>query len=105
MLLTTPSPITNQPSGGFRFRCVHEYRCTYLCAVHVSEATPQFTPCYGSWSATNLRSSVNYIFSVIATDVVGNVGNVVTYTWRIGKLLKDLRPLVIKCSYWWSHDI
>ena len=45
-----------------------------------------FAPCYGSWFVSNLVSGVNYVFSVIATDAVQNVGNVVIYTWRIGRL-------------------
>ncbi len=50
-------------------------------------STPTYARCYGSWFDSNLRSGVDYIFSVIATDAVGNVGSVVAYSWRIGKLL------------------
>lgn len=84
-LLSVPSSLTNQPTGSFRFRCVNEYRCTYVCAVHVAGSNPTYAPCSGSWSVSNLRGGVDYVFSVIPTDAVGNVGAVETYTWRIGK--------------------
>lgn len=61
--------------------------------MHVGSARPTYAPCYGSWFASNLRNGVNYIFSVIATDAVENVGSVVSYTWRIGKLYNNVEVL------------
>ena len=86
--LETPPALSNQiTSSNFRFRC-SEYRlsgCTYLCDVHRRNENPQFQPCFGSFLFTNLESGVSYVFTVIASDGVGNVGNPVTYLWKIGK--------------------
>lgn len=81
----TPSAITSETSSTFRFRCVNEYRCTYLCTVHAAMEMPQFTPCYGTWHVSDLQRSISYVFSVVATDAVGNLGSVVNYPWRIGE--------------------
>ena len=55
-----------------------------MCAVHLSSVNPQFQSCSGSHLVTDLDSGVNYIFSAIATDGVGNTGEAITYLWKIG---------------------
>lgn len=84
--LSTPSAITNQGSGTFHFSCINEWRCTYMCGLHVTNETlPQLVSCSSPWMVSNLLNGGNYMFTVIATDGVGNVGSTFKYSWKIGK--------------------
>lgn len=87
VLQNTPAVLSNMTTYLFRYYCQNErLQCIFMCDVHVLSEVPQFTTCSTSWLATNLMNGVNYVFSVFATDAVGNVGSVVTHMWKIGKL-------------------
>ena len=51
----------------------------------------EYTPCSGIFQATDLQNAVDYRFSVLATDGVGNVGNPVTYQWSVGKTFMNVK--------------
>ena len=86
----------------FQFQCLNEWQCTYVCSVHEDGTEPTYTSCQGSFLASNLQNGVNYEFSVIATDGVGNVGLELTYQWEVGKLQLSL---LIYCGTWCVRDI
>lgn len=87
LLQDTPSALSNMVTYLFRFHCQNEnLPCIFMCDVHVLGEVPQFRTCHTVWLATDLMNGVNYVFSVFATDAVGNVGGVVTHMWKIGKL-------------------
>jgi len=86
-LLSFPPAPSKDTQWRFRFTCLNEWRCTYVCSVHIDGAEPRYTTCPGSFLASGLQSGSNYEFTVIATDGVGNIGSETIYQWEVGKLL------------------
>ena len=65
-----------------------------MCGLTVVNVTqPPLTSCYSPWTLSNLRNGGSYVFSLVPTDGVGNVGSLVTYTWKIGKKMHTLQSL------------
>lgn len=86
-LQSFPPVISMETQWNFRFACLNEWQCTYVCSVHEVGSEPQYTTCHLSFLASGLQNGISYEFSVFATDGVGNVGSPLTYQWEIGKLV------------------
>ena len=86
MLTSFPPTVSQQTDWSFRFQCVNEFICTFMCSLHVVDTMRQFRDCSsGQLLADELQNDVQYEFAVRATDHVGNVGHLLTYQWRVGK--------------------
>ena len=86
MLTSFPPTVSQQTEWLFRFQCVNEFVCTFMCSLHVVDTTRQFRDCSsGQLLADELQNDVQYEFAVRATDHVGNVGHLRTYQWTVGK--------------------
>lgn len=55
-----------------------------MCSVYTAGSNPVYDACTSPYVTGNLINGRTYIFSVIPTDGVGNVGTSINYTWRIG---------------------
>ena len=69
----------------FRYRCLNEIRCSYVCSVYTLGSEPSYVACSDNYYASNLINGLQYSISVIATDLVGNVGTPLEYDWIIGR--------------------
>ena len=56
-----------------------------MCSVYTSGSIAQYTPCFGTWTASTLQNGGNYVFAVFATDGVGNTGSPHIFRWTVGK--------------------
>ena len=84
IITSKPASLSNQGSFTFRFYC--QETCSFECAVALQGNTPVYSQCNNRrYPANNLQSGKTYVFGVRGTDDVGNQGNLVTYTWKVGK--------------------
>ena len=84
-LSSNPQSVSQDTEWNFQFYCLNEHSCTYICSVHLVGSNSQYTTCSGTFYASGLLNGMNYEFSVIATDGVGNTGSPLTYNWKVGK--------------------
>lgn len=84
-LSSSPLTVSRQTSWTFHFRCVNEWRCTYMCSVYSRGSSAQYAPCSRTWTASPLQNGGNYVFAVFATDGVGNIGSPRIFRWTVGK--------------------
>ena len=85
-LTSFPSAVSRQTEWLFRFQCIGEVQCTFRCSVHVVGDLAQFEDCNdGQWLAAELQNNVQYELSLVATDAVGNIGQLHTYKWTVGE--------------------
>lgn len=80
-----PNLVSNETQWIFRFDCFDVSGCSFSCSVHELGDPPRRTPCGRSYRVDRLLDGNEYEFEVIATDGVGNVGEPVVYSWKIGK--------------------
>lgn len=89
-LTSFPPAVARQTEWLFRFLCVNEFRCTFVCSVHVVGNLSRFADCNdGQWLTTMLQNDVQYEFAASAIDAVGNAGHVVTYQWTVGEFCEN----------------
>ena len=86
-LTLSPREVSNQTDSVFQFVCYNEAYCIFMCAIYEVRETPQYESCQSPVMAANLSNGNVYIFSVYATDSIGNMGSATNYTWKIGKML------------------
>ena len=77
-----PPEFSNRDSFLFRFSCNEV--CTFQCQFRESNETEElFFPCNIRLFVTpSLSHGKRYVFSVMATDQVGNIGEPVSHTWE-----------------------
>ena len=83
LITRAPSAVSNQRTTIFRFRC--EEFCTYQCQFHEASYTTTATsfPCtFGQYRTPILSHGESFIFTVTATDQVGNIAEPISYTWK-----------------------
>ena len=85
ILRSFPNPVSNATQWIFRFYCLDVSGCSFSCSVHELGDPPRRTPCGRSYRVDRLQDGNEYEFEVIATDGVGNVGEPVVYSWKIGE--------------------
>ncbi len=56
-----------------------------MCSVYTVESNPTYSSCTSPFITGTLLNGRTYIFSIIPTDGVGNLGSSTSYSWRIGK--------------------
>ena len=86
-ILNKPSPISNEKTAFFRFKCDE------LCSLFTCQFSEHqgFFPCSsGTYTTPTLSHNMNYTFSVHGIDQVGNQGKLVFYTWTT-----DFEPPVV----------
>ena len=85
-LLSQPPSVSRQTEWRFIFQCFSEISgCSFMCSVHTTDSSAQFSTCSGTWMATSLENGRSYEFIVVATDGVGNIASPLTYQWKIGE--------------------
>lgn len=84
IITSKPASLSNQGSFTFRFYC--QEKCSFDCTLALQGNILAYSQCNNKrYSANNLQNGKTYVFGVRGTDDVGNLGNPVTYTWKVGE--------------------
>ena len=87
ILRSLPNLVSNVTQWIFRYDCLDASGCSFTCSAHELGNPPQHSPCERFYRVERLLDGNEYQFEVIATDGVGNVGEPVVYSWKIGECL------------------
>ena len=81
-ILQKPAQLSNQQTAILRFACneICSYECKFFSDL--VSATDHFSCISGFFYTPTLEHNTSYIFSVTATDQVGNKGEAMTYAWE-----------------------
>lgn len=101
MITSRPPLITNKQSATFAITCSDRSPCQLWCADHEPGLTElSFVNCSSTYTATSVSDGVR-VFTVYGVDVVGNVGNRVTYTWTVDTVpptISQLSHVAVVCG-------
>ena len=83
IITSAPPSLSNQETVVFQFAC-NEVCPLFQCWLHEDiNETADVVPCSsGRYLTPSLSHRKHYVFSVSATDQVGNIGDPVSYTWE-----------------------
>lgn len=87
-ILMRPTDFSNNTNELLSFRCA-SYRdtCQFVCGYNSSNFEPNYHPCTSPYMIFGLINNIQYQFSLIATDDVGNTGEEVTISWIVGEFI------------------
>ena len=78
----TPPAVSNQETALFQFTC-DDICPLFQCWFHEDIDKVGFVPCNsGRYVTPSLSHGKHYVFSVSATDQVGNIAEPISYTWK-----------------------
>ena len=84
IITSKPASLSNQGSFTFRFYC--QDTCSFECTLALQGNNLVYSQCNTKrYTANSLQNGKTYLFGVRVTDDVGNQGNPVTYTWKVGE--------------------
>ena len=85
IITSKPASLSNQGLFTFHFYC--QETCSFECTVALQGNIPVYSQCNNRrYTANSLQNGNTYVFGVRGTDDVGNQGDPVTYTWKVGEL-------------------
>ena len=82
----TPGRFYSGTSFIFGYTCSEPTGCTFMCSLRLAGEAPLFDTITCP-RAFDLQNSMSYTFSVYAIDIVGNIGDPISYTWTVGMCL------------------
>ena len=84
IISSKPATLSNQALFTFSFYC--RDTCSFECTATLQGNNPTYSQCNRErYTIKSLQNGQTYVFSVRGTDDVGNQGNPVTYTWKVGE--------------------
>ncbi|PIK41260.1 hypothetical protein BSL78_21899 [Apostichopus japonicus] len=97
-----PTDFSNNTNELLSFRCA-SYRdtCQFVCGYNSSNFEPTYHPCTSPYMIFGLINNIQYQFSLIATDDVGNTGEEVTISWIVDNeapVVSNLSTAFVTCG-------
>ncbi|KAJ8025089.1 Teneurin-3 [Holothuria leucospilota] len=79
-----PNEVSNETVATFSFRCTrfNEF-CQFRCGHSINNTEPNLQQCVSPYVASGLLNDMQYTFSIVATDSVGNTAEEVSIPWIV----------------------
>ena len=85
VLTSFPSLVSNVTRWTFTYGCIDQSGCSFSCSSHEVGDPPLHSPCGSPYHVDGLLDGHEYELELIATDGVGNIGQLVVHRWKIGE--------------------